>query len=298
MAVGNTTTGSLADSLPLIIDSARLTREQTGVFMRTTETHTLDDNTGLNWEEITVGQLAAQAITELTVLENPQQYSDTIQTFTPAMTGLTTIVTDRTYRRITSKTVAQLGPAAQNAIQRKKDQDYLTVLDGATTSLCGAGNTLTSGHISAAARRISSPGTSSGVGEPSVGEIFTVLHGIQIKDIQDEIVAGVGTYTVPSGLTEDVFRRGFQGSLFGTNVFEDGNIAVDASDDAKGGVHTREAILMIQGRAPHSETKRLPEVGGGADQMFYYDEYIFGERSFVNSYGLYEIYSDALAPSS
>jgi hypothetical protein len=59
------------------------------------------------------------------------------------MTGLTTIVTDRTYRRVSSKTIAALGPAAQNAIQRKKDQDYLTVLDGATTSLCGAGTTLT-----------------------------------------------------------------------------------------------------------------------------------------------------------
>lgn len=291
MAVGNTTTGSLADSLPLIIDSARLTREQTGVFMRTTETHTLDDNSGLSWEEITVGQMTAQAITELTVLENPQQYTDTLFTLTPAMTGLTTIVTDRTYRRVSSKTIAAMGPAAQNAIQRKKDQDYLTVLDGATTSLGGAGTTLTSGHISAAAKRITSNAT-----EPGVGEIFTVLHGIQIKDIQDEIVAGLGTYVVPSGLTEDVFRRGFQGSLFGTNVFEDGNITVDSSDDAKGGVHTREAVLMIQGRAPHTETKRRPEIGGGADQMFYYDEYIFGERNA--GVWLYEIYSDALAPTS
>lgn len=291
MAVGNTTTGSLADSLPLIIDSARLTREQTGVFMRTTETHTLDDNSGLSWEEITVGQMTAQAITELTVLENPQQYTDTLFTLTPAMTGLTTIVTDRTYRRVSSKTIAAMGPAAQNAIQRKKDQDYLTVLDGATTSLGGAGTTLTSGHISAAAKRITSNAT-----EPGVGEIFTVLHGIQIKDIQDEIVAGLGTYVVPSGLTEDVFRRGFQGTLFGTNVFEDGNITVDASDDAKGGAHTREAVLMIQGRAPHTESKRRPEIGGGADQMFYYDEYIFGERNA--GVWLYEIYSDALAPTS
>ena len=291
MAVGNTTTGSLADSLQLIIDSARLTREFEGVFMRTTETHTLEENTGLSWEEITTAQLTAQAITENTVLENPQQYSDTLFTLTPSMTGLTTIVTDRTYRRISSKTVATLGPAAQNAIQRKKDQDYLTVLDGATTSLSGAGTTLASGVISAAAKRITSNAT-----EPGVGEIFTVLHGMQIKDIQDEIVAGVGTYTVPNGLTEETFRKGFQGSLFGTNVFEDGNIAVDSSDDAKGGVHTREAILMIQGRAPHNESKRRPEIGGGADQMFYYDEYIFGERNA--GVWLFEIYSDATAATS
>jgi hypothetical protein len=291
MAVGNTTTGSLADSLQLIIDSARLTREFEGVFMRTTETHTLDENTGLSWEEITTAQLTAQAITENTVLENPQQYSDTLFTLTPSMTGLTTIVTDRTYRRISSKTVATLGPAAQNAIQRKKDQDYLTVLDGATTSLSGAGTTLASGVISAAAKRITSNAT-----EPGVGEVFTVLHGMQIKDIQDEIVAGVGTYTVPNGLTEETFRKGFMGSLFGTNVFEDGNIAVDASDDAKGGVHTREAVLMIQGRAPHNESKRRPEIGGGADQMFYYDEYIFGERNA--GVWLFEIYSDATAATS
>jgi hypothetical protein len=291
MAVGNTTTGSLADSLQLIIDSARLTREFEGVFMRTTETHTLDENTGLSWEEITTAQLTAQAITENTVLENPQQYSDTLFTLTPSMTGLTTIVTDRTYRRISSKTVATLGPAAQNAIQRKKDQDYLTVLDGATTSLSGAGTTLASGVISAAAKRITSNAT-----EPGVGEVFTVLHGMQIKDIQDEIVAGVGTYTVPNGLTEETFRKGFMGSLFGTNVFEDGNIAVDASDDAKGGVHTREAVLMIQGRAPHNESKRRPEIGGGADQMFYYDEYIFGERN-AGVWG-FEIYSDATAATS
>ena len=291
MAVGNTTTGSLADSLQLIIDSARLTREFEGVFMRTTETHTLEENTGLSWEEITTAQLTAQAITENTVLENPQQYSDALFTLTPSMTGLTTIVTDRTYRRISSKTVATLGPAAQNAIQRKKDQDYLTVLDGATTSLSGAGTTLASGVISAAAKRITSNAT-----EPGVGEIFTVLHGMQIKDIQDEIVAGVGTYTVPNGLTEETFRKGFQGSLFGTNVFEDGNIAVDSSDDAKGGVHTREAILMIQGRAPHNESKRRPEIGGGADQMFYYDEYIFGERN-AGVWG-FEIYSDATAATS
>jgi hypothetical protein len=291
MAVGNTTTGSLADSLQLIIDSARLVREFEGVFMRTTETHTLEENTGLSWEEIEVAQLTAQNVTENTVLANPQQYSDSLFTLTPAVTGLTTIVTDRTYRRVSSKTIAAMGPAAQNAIQRKKDQDYLTVLDGATTSLCGAGSTLTSGHIAAAARRITSNAT-----EPGVGEIFTVLHGFQIKDIQDEVVAGVGTYTVPDGLTEDVFRKGFMGSLFGTNVFEDGNIAVYGSDDAKGGVHTREAVLMIQGHAPKTESKRLPEVGGGADQMFYYDEYIFGERNA--GIWLYEIYSDATTPTS
>ena len=89
MAIGNTQTGSLADSLQLIIDSARLVREHEGVFMRTTETHTLDENTGLSWEEIAVGQLTAQAVTETTVLDNPQSYSDTLFTITPSSRSIT-----------------------------------------------------------------------------------------------------------------------------------------------------------------------------------------------------------------
>jgi hypothetical protein len=291
MAAGNTTTGSLADSLPIILDSARIVREYPGVMAKSVDRVKLSEGTGTAWDEISLAAIEAQVVTENTILDNPQQLADTLLSITPTMTGITTVITDRTMARISKNVAGQIGKLAQNAIERKKDEDGLATLDGATTSLCGTGTTLTSGHIAAAANRITG-----NVTEPATGPIMTVLHPYQVKDLQDEVVAGVGTYVVPAGLTEEYFRNGFSGSLYNTNVMLDGNITIDATPDAKGGVFAREAIILVQGRDLKTETKRLPEVGGGADQLFIYDEYAYGERSAGN--WLFEIMSDATVPTS
>ena len=286
-----TDTGSLADSKQLVIDSARIVREYEGVWSRTTDVQRLSENTGLSWEEISLAQLSAQAISETTVLENPQSITDALFTVTPTMTGINVIVTDRVYRRMPKSVIAKMGALAQNAIDRKKDEDYLATFATATTTLSGTGTTLASGIIDAAKSRITSNTT-----EPAMGTIVTVLHGFQIKDIQDELKSGVGTYAIPSGITEDVFRRGFSGTVGGINVYEDGNIAITATPDARGATHAREAIVMVQGMSPRSTTRRREEIGGGAEEMFIYDEYALGERSPGN--WLYGILTDATAPTA
>ena len=290
MPTGNTTTGSLGDSQQLVIDSARLVREYTGVWSRTCDVQRLGEGTGLSWEEISLAQLQAQAITETTELDNPQQISDSLFTITPTVTGLHMIVTDRVYRRMPKSVIAKMGALGQNAIDRKKDEDYLTIFAGATTTLSGTGTTLASGIIDAAKARISSNTV-----EGATGTIVTVLHGYQIKDIQDEVKSGVGTYTIPSGLTEEVFRRGFMGTVGGTNVYEDGNIVIDGTPDARGAVHAREAIVCVQGHSPRTEKERRPQTGGGADGVYLYDEYAYGERSAGN--WLYGVLSDATVPT-
>lgn len=290
MPTGNTTTNSLGDSLPTILDSARAKREKEGVFQRTTEKHTLPAGTGKKWEEIAVEQLAATTVTESTVLDNPQQFVDSLFSVEPSMIGIQTLITKLVQARIFKETYAKLGGLAMDAINRKKDQDYLTVLDGATTSLGGAGSTMTFGLIASAVARIRGNAT-----ERSVGPLFAVLHAYQIKDIQDEILAGIGTYTVPVGMTETTFKQGFAGTVAGASLFEDGNLTIDSSDDVKGGVHSREALLMVQGFSPRTFKRERPEIGGGSDEMFMYDEYAYGERSAGN--WLVEIYTDATAPS-
>lgn len=291
MATGWTTTGSLADSLPTIIDSARIVREFEAVMPKLVDRVTLPEGTGLNWDEISLAKLTAQTVTELTILDNPQQIQDTLFSITPVVAGIQTLITDRTKRRITKSVAAKMGSLAGNAMERKKDIDGIAILDGATTSLSGAGTTLASGIISAAASRILGNTT-----ERGMPPLYTVLHPFQLKDIQDEVVAGVGTYAIPSGLTDSTFRQGFSGSLFNTEVYTDGNISIDSGDDAKGGVFAKEAIVLVQGHSPRGETERKPGYGGGADVLYMYDEYAYGERSAGN--WLYEVYSDALAPTS
>jgi hypothetical protein len=291
MATGKTITGSLADSLDTIVASARIVREFEGVMPQLVDKVTLAQGTGLDWKEVTFAALSVQAITETTELDNYQQLSDTAMTITPTMVQIAVLITDRVKARLNRKALAKIGSLAQNAIERKKDEDGLAVLDAATTSLCGAGTTLTSGHIGAGVVRISSNTT-----EPGNPPYRCVLHGYQIRDIQNELLAGVGTYAVPEGTTARVFKEGFKGMVGGAMVYEDGNITIDSNDDAKGGVFAKEAIILVQGMAPKTEHQRKPEIGGGSDVVYIRDEYAYGERSSGN--WLYEIYSDSTAPTS
>ena len=290
MAVGNTTTGSLADSLPTVIASARIVREQEGVMQQLVEKQTLGEGTGLSWNEVKFEKLTAQDITETTELNNPQQLSDSLFTITPTVTGIETCITDRVAARISKVAYAKIGSGAQNAIERKKDVDGLTMLDGFSNSYCGAGSTLTSGHIAAAMALITGNAT-----EPAKPPYRCVLHPYQIHDIEDEIVAGIGTYNVEEGLTARVFSEGFRGMIAGAQLYPDGNITADSGDDMKGGVFAQEAIILVQGRAPRMVAVRAENIGGGATKVYHYDEYAFGER--LDSWGA-ELYSDATAPTS
>lgn len=291
MVTGPTQTGSLADSLNVAVDEARLVREFIGPMVVAAEKHTLDPNMGLSWKEVDISQMTATGITESTdIRDNAQQYVDTPRSVTPQLVGIHTFVTRRTRARIATVTLEKLGPVAQNAMNRKKDEDGLTTLDSATTTGPGAGSTATSGNIRAFRYQITSNAT-----EGAVGRIWTVAHGFQIKDFEDEIVAGVGTTNIPVGITEAVLRNGFQGMLANTMVLEDGNITIDSSDDAKGGVFATEGILLIQGLSPYALSEERPSIGGGGTSIYLYDEYAWAIRlqAWVK-----ELFSDAATPTS
>ena len=295
---GNTTTSNLSDSLPTIIASARIVREYEGTMTSDSvvDKVTLDENTGTIWNEVRLDKLTAQGVSETTMLDNPQQMSDSLLSLTPTVAGIQTIVTDRVYRRLSSNVLAQIGVLGQNALQRKKDKDGLTQLDSFSTALCGAGATLTVGHISAGQSRIFGNTT-----EPAPpGNVSVVLHPFQLKDIQDQLTVGITTTASNGagsvdGLTAEMIRNGYSGQLFNANVFTDGNISIDSSDDAKGGIFHQMAIILVEGHAPKAENRRRPDIGGGAEEIFLYDEYIFGERR--DEWG-YDLYSDATAPTS
>ena len=293
MAAGDTITQSLADSLDTVVASARQIREQEGVMPNLVDKVTLEEGTGTSWREISMSQLTAQAITETTRLDNPQQMSDTAFAITPTVVGIQTLITDRVAARVNKKSYAQLGSLAQNSIQRKKDEDGLAAIDGATTQLNTANASLASGFIAAAVYQISSNTT-----EPGNPPYRAVFHGFSLKDIWDELTAAVDTAERSdiSGITARVFTEGLRGKIAGCEIYEDGNLTIDDDGDAKGGVFAQEAIVLVQGRSPRTATIRREDIGGGATVMYLYDEYAYGERSAGN--WLFEIIADATAPTS
>ena len=293
MAAGDTITQSLAASLDTVVASARQIREQEGVMPNLVDKVTLEDGTGTSWREISMAQLTAQAITETTRLDNPQQMSDTAFAITPTVVGIQTLITDRVASRVNKKSYAQLGSLAQNAIQRKKDEDGLAVVSGATTQLNTAGSAMASSFIAAAVYQISSNAT-----EPGNPPYRAVLHGFHLKDIWDELTAAVDTVERSdiSGITARVFQEGYRGKIAGAEIFEDGNMSIITGDDAVAGVFAQEAIVLVQGRSPRTATVRREDIGGGATVMYLYDEYAYGERSAGN--WLFSIIADATAPTS
>ena len=291
MPNGPTGTGALADSLPTVIDSARIVREFAGVMPRLVDRQRLPEGTGTAWNEIALAQIVAQDITETTELNNHQQLVDTLFSVTPAQVGLSIKVTDRARRRIDKKVAAQIGALGQKAMNTKKDKNLLAIGASATTDLGAAGNPMTSGLVAAAASRITGNSTEPGEGMPR----YTVGTSFHMKDLQDELVQGLGTYPIPAGLTEETYRRGFMGSLFGTETYIDDNITTDSATDAIAMVFGKDAIVHVEGYSPHGATVRDEFYGGGSDIMVMYDEYATGVRQQV---WLYAITADNTAPTS
>jgi hypothetical protein len=291
VAIGPTTSGALADSLPTVLQSARIIREFAGVMPRLVDRKRLGAGEGLNWNEIALSQITAQDITETTKLENHQQLVDTLFTITPAQVGLSIKVTDRAKRKISQNVAALIGSLGQRAMNTKKDKNLLAVGASATTDLGAAGNPMTIGLVSAASSRITGNTTEPGVDMPK----YFVGKSFHMKDLYDEITAGIGTYPIPAGLTEQTFRSGFRGSIMDVEAYVDDNITVDASSDAIALVFGRDAIVHVEGQSPVAYTDRDNSYGGGSEIMYMYDEYATGVRQQV---WLYAVTADVTAPTS
>jgi hypothetical protein len=256
----------------------------------------LDEGTGLSWKEVSFRKMQAQNVSEMQTLSNLQQLQDDDFVVTPTVSGVSWLITDRVAARLSKKAYAKIGGLGQNAIQRKKDQDGLVALD-AGISLGAAGSALTPGHISAAAVR-----ATSNVVEMGMGPLRCVLHGFQIKDIYDAVAQtplitgneAIGDYQAR------IFQDGYRGKIHGAQVYEDGNITIDADADAKGGLFPQNGIVLVQGRNLKRFTRQEPDVGGGATSFWLYDEYAYGERlaGGTTQAFVYELYSDATAPTS
>lgn len=286
--VGNTTTTALSESQDSIAAAARSRRQFDAVVPQLVDRVDLDPNTGTTHREILFANLAAQAITEATVLDNPQQYDDSVITGTPAMVQIQTFISDKTMRNTNSKALAQMGKLPGQAMMRKRDEDGLTAMD-ASAQLGSANTPVQSGDVASARYNITSNAT-----EPGPMPISGVFHGFCIKDFYDELVGGLGTYPIPEGSTATVFKGGFTLPIANVTIHEDGNISIDSSDDAKNFVFSKSAWILVNGMTVKTETRREPHIAGGGNSLFLTDEYIYLLRLAAWSR---EIIGDAKAPA-
>ena len=292
MPSGDTFVTTVDEGLNTMVASARGTREfPTDVMPRVVDRQTLAEGTGTAWREFLAAQLTAQNYGETDDIDNPQEFDGSILSATPQLVAIQTFIGDRVKLRLSAKAFDTFGNLAQNAIQRKKDRDGLTQFASATTTLCGTGTTFSSGHALAGVRRITSNAT-----EPGPMPIAIVLHGIALHDVQLEILSGLGTYPIPEGMSQEVFRGGFKGMIGDANIYEDGNITIDSTPDVRGGVFSKMAYILVQGKSPWQDKRYEPQKGYGGWNVWLKDEYVYAERSAGN--WAFGFLSDGTQPTS
>lgn len=294
MPGGETGTSELADSLPSIIHSARQRREQKRGFVQTVDVRRLPMGTGRNWQEIDLQQLDSQAVGEKQTLDNPQQLTDTLLSIEPTMIGVHLLLTPQVKHYMATNVAGQIGGLMQNANEKKKDRDGSTKYDGATVTGGGAGTTLNSGIVAAMVSQIKGD-TDEAAAEDE--PVYVTLHEFQRFDVRTEITSGIGTYAIPAGMTADTFAAG-GGSIemIGGGIVKlNNNVRIDGNVDAHGGVHAKSGLILIEVPMPSIFTDVKKNMGG-AEVMWAYDWYGWGERSAGN--WVKRLLTDATAPTS
>ena len=281
-----TTSASIGDVVDTVIAEARRTQMHRTVMEPLVRTYRVPRGAGDQLEIPKFGAVTANALAEGVDMANPQTLTTTKVVVTPAEVGAQVVITDRALRTAREDMARAAGRVLGDAIAKKLDQDLLGLLDGFSTSLGGAGTNITMGHLRAAVSRLHA------AAEPAPLPYAAVLHPYQAHDLAANITP-IGTYPIPSGISQTVLENHWVARAFGVDVFQAGNLSVDTSDDAKGGVFSKEAVVLVIFKDWAVERER--DASLRAWELNVVADYGFGE--YEDSWGV-EMYFDAATPSS
>lgn len=284
---GVNTTANIDNIVVPMLAESRYTVENKPVMKQLVKNVTLGPHGGADYRIPKYGTVSAGALTRGVDMNQGQMLSDSLQTITPSEIGLQVILLDHLIRTVRDDIPAIAGKLMGEALARKLDQDGITMLDGFSTALGSAGTALTWEYVAAAESAIS------GDTEPAPGPIYGVFHTHQLHPLAKDL-APAGTYPIPTGISQEVIEKGFvYKSIAGVPLFRDNNITKDSSNDAKGGVFSKEALILVMVGMPgltklHDDSLRAWEL----NQVW---EYAYGE--YRDSWGR-EMVFDAITPTA
>jgi hypothetical protein len=189
----------------------------------------------------------AEDLAEGVDITQGQRVLDSLTTITPTEIGLKVVVTKRTVDTRRDDILEIIGKLAGDAMGRKAEKMALTMLDGFSNALGSAGTALTWEHIGAAKVAIrGGGGGAAALTEPAPmsSPIVGVFHPHQLWPLAKDL-APAGTYPVPSGLSAEIVKKGKVGKVADVPLFEAGLLTIDSSDDAKGGVFCKDALIGV-----------------------------------------------------
>jgi len=243
------------------------------------------------WDVLTMARLtSAAALTEGVDLTSAQQLVANSLSITPSEHGIIATLSKRLIRRQGDQNVVSTaGRLCANSLRRRQALDVIALYDGFSKSVVGAGNALDITSFRGSVAYLLTDNSSSY--GPAPVPLHAALHIEQISDVILDITdtAPRGTTT---GMTDDMLQRWWKGSdrLYGVQVFHSGNITRDGSDDSKGALFAKEALVMVM--ATDAEVTEEDDNSLRAIEYGCFQEWGEGERA--DAHGV-EVYSDTAA---
>lgn len=311
MASGVTGIVAVADSLPTeFIAEVKLANRYAPIMRGLVRNVDLPTGSGSKWQSTELTRSTIVALSDGDDLATADQITDTAFSITPTRYGGQVVYTEEAYAKFTKQAdLARLvGQTLREDMLRKEDVDLLTTLDSFTTSIGGAGSTLTVGMVMAAGATIRGGGQAagaivSGTQNAPTGEINAVFSSAQAHPVNKALAIGRQLLTTSGASTEGpqpgaisamALQKAKVSELGGVNVYIDDNLGKNASDDAKGGVWAQDAIVQchfmggVRIKLDADPSRESKEINVFMNK---------GVGIFKDAWGA-EMYNDAASPTS
>ena len=245
------TTGNLESAQRTIIATARYTEEHNAPAMALIESMNLPKGAST----ITVPKVGQMSMDDLVdgvdIIEEEEIGMTTID-LTASEVGAKIILTDKLVRQMAQNVFAIIGRQLGDGMARKKDTDVHALYSGLNggTTLGAAGATMSLANVAGSIAYTKANKFGS--------QVYILQHPTAVFDIANTAVTAAATYPVPDGWSSDLLGNFFSGlrPLNGVPIFEDGNLAVDSSDDAIGVIAAKDALVVLNSVETRTERQR------------------------------------------
>jgi N4-gp56 family major capsid protein len=240
MAVGPSTTGSLNDLLPKIIQEAMFVASERSIMRGLVKNYTLSAGQGKTVNVPIYPRQTAGLITEGNEVDSTQVETSEA-TFTVQPFAIRTLLTDFARVSSASNVVADLGRLFGEAIARKMDTDLTSQFYNFSSYEGNWGSVITAADVFKAVAKLKAQAV------PTEGMVC-VLHPSVAYDLKASLTTAGNTPFTSGGYLDignEAMRMGFVGMLAGIPVYETSNIALRAGGDAgdyAGAVFQRDAL--------------------------------------------------------
>ena len=245
------------------------------------------------WDILTYARLSdASALTEGVDLSSPQQLVANSLSITPSEHGIIATLSKRLIRRQgDTNVVSTAGRMIANSLRRRMSKDVIALYEGFDVTQNQSNSALDITHFRQSVAYLLTDNDSNY--GPAPLPLHAALHIEQISDVIEDISdPGTAAGSRPAGFGDDMLQRWWRGNdrLYGVSIFHSGNISRDSSDDSKGGLFSKEALVLVM--ANNADSTEENDNSLRAIEYGIFQEWGEGERA--DAHGV-EIYSNTTA---